>query len=660
MNQNQNYLIDYQFSKDEYLLEDSNPYTQSQQEEQKTTFNDSLKSPNQFQQQSKQQINCYVYAWGKNEYGELSFSQTKQQFYSKPENPKNLEKIYIKQISTSQNHSSCVSSNGDLYVCGSALHGKLGLENLTMANINKFQILTALKGIKVLQVACGDYHTLALTENDQVYAWGGTLYKKVGQRGGKPGPIHQLTNKGVTYIDCGDFHSVAITNQGDIYTWGGGGQFQNKGQLGLGHMKDIEIPEQIQFFKNKKVIKVSCGQFHTMALIDDNQLYGWGAGELGELGSGKVLYFLYLLIILILKKYITINKNNYYKKDPQISDIKCGGHHTLILLNIGYVYSTGYGSYGQLGLKTTNNHCEFQLVWTLTKKKIIKIAAGWNHSLVLTDTNDVFSCGYNAWGQLGLGDEESRTLFTHISALAGKNVVEISAGGSHSWAILEQQFPEKPGNYRYPSPLRQIDQNQIIQGKSRYTSPDTSALKDVQKKENVDNIKKGPQFEFEKILQVIYTEVDMCHRFIRFDLLDNNKQNLNNLLQEYMNELKQYEGNCILYSKYQQDEAIFDENNNQINANKECLNKSFTFMIISDPFKNKEFQENNTNFINTNCHMKSLSIGDSILIKESDLIGKNEKEVKLCYWFTLFVQMFKSLTSRMKFIELRPQSFIKQ
>jgi hypothetical protein len=52
--------------------------------------------------------------------------------------------------------------------------------------------------------------------------------------------------------------------------------------------------------------------------------------------------------------------------------------------------------------------------------------------------------------------------------------------------------------------------------------------------------------------------------------------------------------------------------------------------------------------------MKSLSIGDSTLIKESDLVGKNEKEVKLCLWFTLFVSMFKNLTSRIKFIELRP------
>lgn len=35
---------------------------------------------------------------------------------------------------------------------------------------------------KVNQVACGDYHTLCLMEDGQVYAWGGTLYKKVGEK----------------------------------------------------------------------------------------------------------------------------------------------------------------------------------------------------------------------------------------------------------------------------------------------------------------------------------------------------------------------------------------------------------------------------------------------------------------------------------------------
>lgn len=68
------------------------------------------------------------------------------------------------------------------------------------------------------------------------------------------------------------------------------------------------------------------------------------------------------------------------------------------------------------------------------------VAAGANHSLCLTDANNVYSCGYNAKGQLGLGDEKSVTLWTHVTSLQSKKVDKIFAGGDHSWSILGTKF----------------------------------------------------------------------------------------------------------------------------------------------------------------------------------------------------------------------------
>ena len=42
-------------------------------------------------------------------------------------------------------------------------------------------------------------------------------------------------------------------------------------------------------------------------------------------------------------------------------------------------------------------------------KRVVQIAAGWNHSLALTDDGIVWACGYGMHGQLGLGDKESKT-----------------------------------------------------------------------------------------------------------------------------------------------------------------------------------------------------------------------------------------------------------
>jgi alpha-tubulin suppressor-like RCC1 family protein len=108
----------------------------------------------------------------------------------------------------------------------------------------------------------------------------------------------------------------------------------------------------------------------------------------------------------------------------------------LILTNKGHIYACGYSSQGQLGLGGTENKYEPILVEALLGKRVIMVAAGANHSLCLTDANNVYSCGYNAKGQLGLGDEKSVTLWTHVTSLQSKKVDKIFAGGDHSWSIL--------------------------------------------------------------------------------------------------------------------------------------------------------------------------------------------------------------------------------
>ena len=103
------------------------------------------------------------------------------------------------------------------------------------------------------------------------------MHKKLGQRSGKainkPGLVQGLSGKEVIYVGCGDFHSVALTNDGKVYTWGGGGSFFNRGQCGHGHVKDILEPSAIPAFTNKNIIQVSCGGYHTLALTETNELY---------------------------------------------------------------------------------------------------------------------------------------------------------------------------------------------------------------------------------------------------------------------------------------------------------------------------------------------------------------------------------------------------
>ena len=94
----------------------------------------------------------------------------------------------------------------------------------------------------VKQVACGDYHTLALTQDGKVFSWGGSLWDKTGHKGGGISQIQKLASQNILEIACGDFHSVARNDKGQVYSWGGGGQNKNKGQLGHSNFKDLPHP----------------------------------------------------------------------------------------------------------------------------------------------------------------------------------------------------------------------------------------------------------------------------------------------------------------------------------------------------------------------------------------------------------------------------------
>ena len=65
-------------------------------------------------------------------------------------------------------------------------------------------------------------------------------------------------------------------------------------------------------------------------------------------------------------------------------------------------------------------------VATLQGKRVVQVSAGMQHSLVLTDSGDVYSFGNGYYGRLGHGNEEQRKLPKLVEALKGRRVVEIA------------------------------------------------------------------------------------------------------------------------------------------------------------------------------------------------------------------------------------------
>lgn len=576
-----------------------------------------------------------TYTWGKNKDGELGINSTKD--VSLPRPCKSLGNRNIIHVSSGGQHSSAIDSTGRLSTCGSYLHGKLGIEDLSTVAVLVFTPVTSLKDRVVKQVACGDYHTLCLLEDGNVYTWGGTLHKKLGQRGSQDisrlGLVSTFVGKNVVYVDCGDFHSVALTADGRLYSWGGGGSFFNRGQCGHGHTNDLETPEPLEFFKGTAVKQVSCGGYHTLALTDRQEVYAWGSGLYGECGFGEFLNT--ATPKLVLTPWIKKASEDRY---GQICAVSGGGHHSLLLTNQGFVLSFGFGSHGQLGLRNTANQGEPVVVKDLRRKPVKQIAAGWNHSLVLTQAGDVFACGYGYFGQLGLGDEESKTSFTHVAALGAKKVERIYAGGNHSWALLDPAQPIRR-DYEPPSPLPSESGTPSL---SRSPSPSLRATADL----DVPSMRLTDTRDY--ALQIAYTDLRCCHRFVRFSLREDSLDEGKEKAEEFVHDVYLAEAG-VQYHRIQEDDDIVEQTSEGSRVVSAGHGLSFTCMLVCDPAKSDppaQWTELTTEPAKAN-----------VIIRSRDLAA-TPQQAALSEWVRLFMSKVAGYCSRVpKFFELRPYGY---
>jgi alpha-tubulin suppressor-like RCC1 family protein/ribosomal protein L13E len=122
---------------------------------------------------------------------------------------------------------------------------------------------------------------------------------------------------------------------------------------------------------------------------------------------------------------------SYPNKVPTLSNIIAvsnGFDYSMFLDNSGNVYACGLNNYGQLGLGDRTRRTSPVKIQTLSN--IISISTGNYHSMFLTSDGDVYACGLNNYGQLGLGDTTGRTSPVKIQTLS--NIISISTGNYHS------------------------------------------------------------------------------------------------------------------------------------------------------------------------------------------------------------------------------------
>ncbi|TMW56352.1 hypothetical protein Poli38472_006362 [Pythium oligandrum] len=210
------------------------------------------------------------------------------------------------------------------------------------------------------------------------------------------------------------------------YAWGdGGGVFtfgQNSyGELGHGDVNDRKAPTKVEVLEEEDVVDAACGNEQTTVLCGDGQVFACGYNDSGQCGTGATERVLRPTRIAALS-------------DKRITRIFAGNgcEHLAAVSDAGALYTFGFNSRGQLGLGTTTSVSTPTLVEELVGKRVVEVACSYFHTVILTVDGELFACGRNDFGQLGLGDSVDRHVPTLVSQLGDETVRAVSSGQHHT------------------------------------------------------------------------------------------------------------------------------------------------------------------------------------------------------------------------------------
>jgi len=240
----------------------------------------------------------------------------------------------------------------------------------------------------------------------------------------------------IVRVSCGMDHTLALTEQGRVFVWGQG----SYGNLGTGTTDDRWVPTEIGMFISRPCSMVAAATKHSMALTRTGVVYSWGHGGNGRLGQGTRLDTPHILHREKGMLYAASLVPAQAKVNPGtvMRWIAVGEAHSASIDTNGYVYCWGAGSYGRLGHGEDYDEPAPKLVRSLSSNPCMQVALGTLHSVGLSTKGRIFTWGSGA--ATGQGADMTPTPkeihSEKLYARPSNRIVEIAAGCFHCLALL--------------------------------------------------------------------------------------------------------------------------------------------------------------------------------------------------------------------------------
>ncbi|KAG5340041.1 RCC1L protein, partial [Acromyrmex charruanus] len=259
-------------------------------------------------------------------------------------------------------------------------------------------------------------------------------------------------------------YPISRENDRRVYVWG----LAEHGALGepralkKNRISYLLKPKRLSFAEQHRVTDIACGYGFTAYAVhssDKNIVYGSGINTDSQLGYNLDEKFLNMIFI---PKPITLPLQNASTK---IIGMAAGRAHLLILTTEG-LFTLGNNAYGQCGRPIILNEnyeksTAVHRIPDIKGNKIVAVTAGQDHSILLTETGEVYTFGWGADGQTGLAHYQNEHRPSLVKGdLAGQRIVKVACaadcvlalsdkGKVYGWGNSEyNQLPVREDNYQ--------------------------------------------------------------------------------------------------------------------------------------------------------------------------------------------------------------------
>lgn len=296
-------------------------------------------------------------------------------------------------ISGGYRHCLALTRDGEIYAWGSNSDGQLGNGTTVDSRLPVRAVLYSYSKIK--GISAGRNHSLAVTENGGLYAWGGNDCGQLGDASlsakWQPYSIPSVT-KEIVEVSAGYEDSLALTSDGDVLVWGRNVPDTESG--GITNRK----PSPMNFeHKVKKLSTAYYGIEKAMIAEGDGTIWGWTVNWGENLGTGNTIADLWGV-----HRIMGSNDNDI----KGMVDISIGFYNTLALRQDGTVW--GWGSNG--GILGNGETASINKP-TLLHRDIKAVAVGEDFSLMLRKDGSIVASGSNGYGQCGQGKQITECLY---------------------------------------------------------------------------------------------------------------------------------------------------------------------------------------------------------------------------------------------------------